>query len=182
MEHLEGLPEGGRHHPKGNYDRRFIVEVVKEIEEGLPLRAACTKYNLNEHSVKRWLTEPGFRNATTKRRPLSVQDKRSIVRAVIRDGISYKAASITYQVSVKAIQNWEKEFAAENDELSPFNQAALSKKQTEQPGSTKSEQVRHLQQQLAEAQLKIAALNTLIDVAEQQLKIDIRKKPGARRS
>lgn len=42
--------------------------------------------------------------------------------------------------------------------------------------------MQQLRQQLAEAQLKIAALNTLIDVAEQQLKIDIRKKHGARQS
>ena len=33
-----------------------------------------------------------------------------------------------------------------------------------------------------EAELKIKALNTLIDVAEEQLKIDIRKKSGARQS
>jgi TolA-binding protein len=58
----------------------------------------------------------------------------------------------------------------------------LNKKKTEQPLSTDSRQVHQLQQQLAEAQLKIAALNTLIDVAEQQLKINIRKKPGARQS
>jgi hypothetical protein len=37
-----------------------------------------------------------------------------------------------------------------------------------------------LRKKLADAQLKIAALNTLIDVAEEQLKINIRKKPGAK--
>jgi hypothetical protein len=35
---------------------------------------------------------------------------------------------------------------------------------------------------LQEAELKIKALNTLIDVAEEQLKIDIRKKSGAKQS
>jgi transposase len=39
-----------------------------------------------------------------------------------------------------------------------------------------------LQKALQEAELKIKALNTLIDVAEEQLKIDIRKKSGAKRS
>ena len=39
-----------------------------------------------------------------------------------------------------------------------------------------------LQKALEEAELKIKALNTLIDVAEEQLKIDIRKKSGARQS
>lgn len=40
--------------------------------------------------------------------------------------------------------------------------------------------IQALQQALADAQFKIAALNTLIDVAEEQLKINIRKKPGAK--
>jgi transposase len=39
-----------------------------------------------------------------------------------------------------------------------------------------------LKKALAEAQLKISALNTLIDVAEAQFKIRIRKKAGARQS
>jgi transposase len=111
-----------------------------------------------------------------------MQDKRSIVRAVTREGLSDRAAAIAYQVDVKSIQNWKKDFGAENVELSVSNQTTLSKKKTEQPAGTDSDQVRQLQQELAEAQLKLAALNTLIDVAEEQLKIDIRKKPGARQS
>jgi predicted RNA-binding protein len=39
-----------------------------------------------------------------------------------------------------------------------------------------------LQKALDEAQLKIKALNTLIDIAEDQFKIPIRKKPGAKQS
>lgn len=39
-----------------------------------------------------------------------------------------------------------------------------------------------LEKALQEAELKIKALNTLIDVAEDQLKIDIRKKSGAKQS
>ncbi len=44
------------------------------------------------------------------------------------------------------------------------------------------ERIKALEQALQEPQLKIAALNTLIDVAEEQVKINIRKKPGAKRS
>lgn len=182
MEQLEGVPQEGRHHAKGNYDRRFILEVIKEIKEGLPFQAACTKYNLNKYSVRRWLSDPAFGQVKTRRRVFSVQDKRSIVRAVRRAALTYKEAAIAFQVSIKAIRNWEKEFDAENAELGTCNQEALNNKKTEQPVSTDSGQVHQLQQQLAEAQLKIAALNTLIDVAEQHLKIDIRKKPGARQS
>ncbi|MBK7245556.1 MAG: hypothetical protein IPH98_17230 [Saprospiraceae bacterium] len=39
-----------------------------------------------------------------------------------------------------------------------------------------------LEKALEEAELKIKALNTLIDLAEEQLNIDIRKKSGAKQS
>lgn len=39
-----------------------------------------------------------------------------------------------------------------------------------------------LEEQLAYAQLKIQALETLIDIAEEKLNVDIRKKSGARQS
>jgi len=47
---------------------------------------------------------------------------------------------------------------------------------------TDSDEVKALKEALAFSELKNRALNTLIDVAEEQFKIDIRKKPGARQS
>jgi cell division septum initiation protein DivIVA len=40
--------------------------------------------------------------------------------------------------------------------------------------------IKDLEQQLEKAQMKNIALNTLIDVAETELKIPIRKKPGSK--
>ena len=42
------------------------------------------------------------------------------------------------------------------------------------------EEKKKLEKQLQDAQVKNMALETLIDVAEKDLKIDIRKKPGAK--
>ena len=41
-------------------------------------------------------------------------------------------------------------------------------------------QIKAMEKQLEDAQMKNIALNTLIDVAEEKLKINIRKKPGAK--
>ena len=59
--------------------------------------------------------------------------------------------------------------------------------ETKPPMGKKKKAIDHaskaaLEKALQEAELKIKALNTLIDVAEEQLKIDIRKKSGARQS
>ena len=69
----------------------------------------------------------------------------------------------------------------ENGELTGVNQASMDKEADPQP-KEEDEEKKALQQALEEAQLKIKALNTLIDVAEDQFKIPIRKKPGAKRS
>lgn len=42
------------------------------------------------------------------------------------------------------------------------------------------QRIKELEKQLQDAQVKNIALETLIDVAEKDLKIDIRKKPGAK--
>jgi transposase len=55
----------------------------------------------------------------------------------------------------------------------------MEKKPTEEPDLPDPEK-QALKKALDEAQMKIRALNTLIDVAEDQFKIAIRKKPGAR--
>jgi hypothetical protein len=57
------------------------------------------------------------------------------------------------------------------------------------PGMTEQEkqqlaalqkQLKTAEEQLAEARMRNIALNTLIDIAEEKLKISIRKKPGAK--
>jgi polyhydroxyalkanoate synthesis regulator phasin len=42
------------------------------------------------------------------------------------------------------------------------------------------QRIKELEKQLEKAQMKNVALNTLIDIAENELKISIRKKPGAK--
>jgi 5-bromo-4-chloroindolyl phosphate hydrolysis protein len=60
--------------------------------------------------------------------------------------------------------------------------ATLMDKNEVRPEAISSQDVKALKKALEEAELKIKALNTLIDVAEDQFKIPIRKKPGARQS
>ncbi|MGO4984896.1 hypothetical protein [Collinsella sp. Sow4_E3] len=59
---------------------------------------------------------------------------------------------------------------------------AMSKEQTASPRERDLERkIRKLEDELKEERLKSLALNTLIDVAERDLQVDIRKKSGAKR-
>ena len=63
------------------------------------------------------------------------------------------------------------------------NEAWMKKNKSNKKDTTPNNaDVKALQKALEDAQLKILALNTLIDVAEEQLQINIRKKPGAKQS
>jgi transposase len=94
-------------------------------------------------------------------------------------------AQITHGIlSVGTIKRWIKELEQENPELVDPTDELMAKDKSAKKSSSPVQraEVEALQKALQEAQLKIAALNTLIDVAEEQLKINIRKKPGAKQS
>ena len=82
------------------------------------------------------------------------------------------------------IKRWILSENKQMNELVGSNSLALKKEQSSEhsPDLKPTDETEVLRQKLADAELKIAALNTLIDVAEEQLKINIRKKPGAKQS
>ena len=116
---------------------------------------------------------------------------RSIEGGTPRSVIVYQ-----YGVSRAAISKWMCDHSSEayrtlnkrhkgslkkNAELAVHDPIEMKDASTKQPGLPDPEK-EALKKALEEAQLKISALNTLIDVAEDQFKIRIRKKAGARQS
>lgn len=182
MENLEGVPIDGRPRRGGKFDIRFVQLVLKEVAEGLPLLVAASKYKLSIGLIRTWNRKYGQHELPVLRRTLPLQQKRTLLRAVAAGKLSVREAAVTYGVGESSIHGWLKQYTAENDELGLSNVEDLSRNKKQPQANSNSDQIHQLQQQLADAQLKIAALNTLIDVAEEQLKINIRKKPGARQS
>lgn len=182
METLEtSLCEGGRYHPDGNYDVRFIKRVIEDINGGLPFKGALIKYGLKKGTLKHWLyISADYKRKRVRAVPLGV--RRSTARAVISSrmtiGEAMEACGIKAAKTIREWIAWEKQ---QKGELSELIEEAVAKKPTKSKELSTNE-LKAVQQQLADAQLKIAALNTLIDVAEEQFKISIRKKPGAKQS
>jgi transposase len=161
------------------FDKRLILEVVSAVEDGLPRIEACRKHGMSEGTLQRWMIAHGSEKyLAVKRRVYKASEKRSIIRAV-ESGMTVTEARIRYGVrSSMSILAWIKQAKLENVELRISNPEPMAKKEK----SPTAQQVSELQAALAEAQLKIKALDTLIDIAEEQLKINIRKKSGARQS
>jgi transposase len=171
--------------PHRRYDKSFILEVVESIEKGM-LRSAITK----QHGIARsvladWMRDYGSpAYHASKQGHLSQQEKRSIVRAIEEGRMTIYEARVAYRVnSTVTITKWLRESKRENAELVASNERLMAKKeqnQQEDPDSKKA--LAEALKKLAEAELKVKALNTLIDVAEEQFKISIRKKAGAKQS
>lgn len=163
------------------YDKRLILEMVKQVEEGVPRQQINEKYGLGKSTLSSWMKVYGSESYhQNKRKSYSNLEKSKIVAAIEQGRMTIREARIACQVgSEKSIRDW---LSQSNREKGNFNipiQDMAKRKKTS--GKTDPE-ASDLRKALQEAQLKIIALNTMIDVAEEQLKIDIRKKSGAKPS
>ena len=163
------------------YDKRLILKVVKEVEEGLPRKEAIRIYGLGPSTIGAWMRTYGSSHYQQhlKRNSYSNLQKRTIVSAVEQGRMSIREAQVAYKVkAAKTIRDWVNQYKSEKVEICIETKPLMVKnKKKVNKVATPA-----LQKALHEAELKIKALNTLIDVAEEQLKIDIRKKSGARQS
>ena len=71
------------------------------------------------------------------------------------------------------IRKWQKQFAPEID----FTLPVMTEKEKAKLEAARK-RMRQLEKQLEDAQMKNIALETMIDLAEEKLKITIRKKSG----
>ena len=159
------------------YNKRLILKIVKEIEDGLPRKEANRIYGLGKSSLDSWMKRYGSEHyhQNIKRRSYTKLQKRTIVTAVEQGRMTIKEAQVAYNIKTeKTIRDWLLRFKEEKVDLCIEIQPQMAKQ--------KSPDKQALEKALQEAELKIKALNTLIDVAEDQLKIDIRKKAGAKQS
>jgi len=170
-----------RPNQQSHYDKRLILKIVKEVEDGLPRKEAIRIYGLGKASIDVWMKEYGsvHYHDHVKRKKYTNLQKRTIVSAIEQGRMGLKEAQVAYKIkSSKTIREWLRQYKSEKVEICIEKQVPMSKKKKVPAAS----QTAALQKALQEAELKIKALNTLIDVAEEQLKIDIRKKSGARQS
>ena len=181
MDYQQDEIYASRKSPQGHYDKRLIKKVVQEVENGLPRKEANRIYDLGKNSLNSWLRQYGSEHyrQNLKRRSYTNLQKRTIVTAVEQGRMTIKDAQVAYGIrSGKTIRDWLLQYKSEKVEIC-IEDIPLMAKEKESPDDPENAA---LQNALQQAELKIKALNTLIDVAEEQLKIDIRKKSGAKQS
>lgn len=156
------------------FSKKLILDVVRQIEAGVLRRDLCQQYGMCGATVNEWMKKYGSENYQTTRKVFrSPQQVAPIVRAILEGRLSKQEAVLKYSVSKRTVDGWLSDKKKEDNNFSLINQPDM--KPAIQPAADPSPQ-----QELEAARLKIKALETMIEVAEEQFNIPIRKKSGAK--
>jgi len=104
-----------------------------------------------------------------------VVEKEVLIAEYLTGNLSYRKLGIKYGIDFRLIHSWVMKHQGKNRK---------PKARPKEPALVQaplSNEVKRLQQELRKAQLHNKLLNAMIDIAEDQLKIDIRKKSGIKR-
>lgn len=167
-----------RRSPKEKFDKRVILEVVRQVESGVPRSVLRERYLVSKPTLQTWISRyssPEWQ--AEKRRSFTKEHKNKVLDALAR-GMSVKEASVSFGINdISTICRWRRQKQLQDADLvAVLTPMAKEKKKV----NNHNEQA--LADSLAQAELKIRALEMMIDLAEEQFNIDIRKKSGAKRS
>ena len=163
------------------FNKQLIRQIVQSVERGATRSEIVKRYGMAKSTLSDWMQEYGSPAYHASQKPLSASDRRSMARAIEEGKMTLSEAKTAFNLkSVNHVKQHLRRADKEKAELRRM--ATLMEKNEARPEAISSEDTAALKKALEEAELKIKALNTLIDVAEEQFKIPIRKKPGARQS
>lgn len=109
----------------------------------------------------------------------SDQQKEAIVAEYFLGGKSFRSLGKKHQVDFTTIHSWVMNFKGKKSFKAKASQSVANADSTDFPPL--STEVKVLQDELRMAKLHNELLNAIIDIAEVELKIDIRKKSGTKR-
>jgi transposase-like protein len=162
-----------RQNSKEAFSKAVIVCIVEEVEKGASRKELCKQYGMSSGTLGEWMTRYGSaKYLQNKKKSFSKAERNVTARAVLEGRISVEQAALSKGIRKSTIKQWVKQKQQDDAELSVLNPQVMPLK------STASDKA--LAAELSVAMLKIKALETMIDIAEEHFKIPIRKKSGAK--
>ena len=106
---------------------------------------------------------------------MSIIEKEAIIAEYLTEEISFRELGKKYGINFRKIHRWVMEYEGKKP------QSKSNPKKEEAVERALAGDMEQLKAELGKAQLQNKLLNAMIDIAEEQLKIDLRKKSGTRR-
>lgn len=107
----------------------------------------------------------------------TIQEKEAIIAEYLMGEITFRKLAEKHKVDYRIIHSWVRKFRG----ISLKKAKSIKKKNQKIQEESLPTDVKQLQEALRKAELHNKLLNAIIDIAEDQLKIDIRKKSGTKR-
>jgi transposase len=158
----------GRH-----YLDSFKQEVVKEAELEGSLALICARHGLSSSGLQEWMNRYGSENYhenKSRRRSLSERDQ--IARDIDSGHLSIEESMVKYSISRHSVSKWLLDYRRSQNSLLPESIVSVASEAVVLQVSSSD---------LKLAELKIRALEVMLDIASKEFKVDIRKKFGAKR-
>lgn len=105
----------------------------------------------------------------------SLQEKESIVAEYLLGNHTYRQLGKIHNIDFRILHSWVMKFKGKSKPPSPKGNPPEP-----ESGSKKSIEVLQLEEALRKEKLRNELLNAIIDIAEKELKISIRKKSGTK--
>lgn len=180
MEEVETVTERGRpgEQTRKHCSRAEKKALVARIEAGeLTIEQVVEKYKLStSRIVRRWITAYGSAESLAPVYKRCSQGHRMSVALQIRAGLlSIEEAARQNSVQGETILKW-----IEKLDTAPGGAEPATSTNQMHPSNFKGTTASQQHPELENLRLKVAALETMIDLAEEHFKIDIRKKCGTK--
>jgi len=159
------------------YLESYKQEMVKEVERERNLTLVCDRHGLGITTLQRWvkLYASSTYQPRQQLRRRSVSERAAIAREIVSGSLSIEEAQLKYTISHRfTLTKWVLEYKRDQNKLLELLPAATVLAETESlPDSESSTDLKL-------AELKIRALEVMLDIASKEFKVDIRKKFGAK--
>ena len=158
------------------YLESFKERVVAEAEREGNLALVCSRHGISTHALNDWLQQYGsisYHSGKRKRRSLS--EREGIAREIVSGHISIEEAMLKYNVKDRdTVGMWIRAYKLRQQQLFDLLPAQAPSAETDALPTDVSTA------ELKLADLKIRALEMMLDIASKEFQVDIRKKFGAK--
>lgn len=160
--------------PTKSYLVSYKKQIVAEAEQIGSIKMVAETHKIPATTMHEWMTEYGsisyHQHKKTHRTP---EQREEIIRAVLSEKLTLQEAAIKYKVKkVSSIRVWIREYNKQQQQLVE----GLPPIDVEEQQTLSSADLKGLEL----AELKIRALEIMLDIASKEFKVDIRKKFGAK--
>ncbi len=160
----------------------YMREAIKELGEGkIQFNEWLEKHNLSKSAGYRWIKDIRKYDPAQVHRKNNLYSKEQqlmVVKQIVLGQMDVNEARKKYNIkSSTSILNWLEKYSCQIELHKNESPLAIMK---EQDAVNNEERIKQLEKTLQEANLKIVGLETMINIAEKELKINIRKKSGTK--